>query len=49
MPGLAGQRFSLLLDTGIDDGRPAVGAGFDQGSMLDVAPQTVLVAAAPRP
>jgi isoamylase len=48
-PGIEGQRFALLLDTGIDDGRPALGAGFDHGAVLDVAPRTVLVAAAPRP
>ena len=48
-PGIAGQRFSLLLDTGIDDGRPPAGAGFDKGDAVDVAPQTVLVASAPRP
>ncbi len=48
VPGLSGQRFSMLLDTGIDDGRPELGAGFDAGSVLDVAAQTVLVAAAPR-
>jgi glycogen operon protein len=49
VPGLSGQRYALLLDTGLDDGRPALGAGFDQGAVLDVAPQTVLVAAAARP
>ncbi|MDX6677591.1 MAG: isoamylase [Solirubrobacteraceae bacterium] len=48
-PGIAGQRFSLLLDTGLDDGRPQAGAGFEKGDAVDVAPQTVLVAAAPRP
>ena len=49
VPGIAGQRFALILDTGIDDGRPPVDTGFDQGATIDVAPQTVLVAAAPRP
>jgi glycogen operon protein len=48
-PGLVGQRFSPLLDTGLDDGRPVDGAGFEAGDRVDVAPQTVLVAAAPRP
>jgi glycogen operon protein len=48
-PGVAGQRFSLLLDTGSDDGRPVAGAGFEKGDAVDVAPQTVLVASAPRP
>jgi glycogen operon protein len=48
-PGISGQRFALLLDTGIEDGRPASGAGFEPGAVLDVAPQTVLVAGAPRP
>jgi isoamylase len=48
-PGLATQRFSLLLDTGLDDGRPPAGTGFVAGDAVDVAPQTVLVAAAPRP
>jgi glycogen operon protein len=49
VPGVDGQRFTLLLDTGLDDGRPAVGTTFERGSTIDVAPQTVLVAAAPRP
>jgi isoamylase len=44
-PG-AGRRFGLLLDTGLDDGRPPANAGFDAGTTVDVAPQTVLVAAA---
>ncbi|MEY2515368.1 MAG: isoamylase, partial [bacterium] len=48
-PGIAGQRFSLLLDTGLDGGRPPAGAGFDKGDAVDVGPQTVLVASAPRP
>jgi glycogen operon protein len=47
-PQVGGRRFELLLDTGVDDGRPAAGAGFDGGATLDVAPQTVLVAAAAR-
>ncbi len=49
VPGVAGQRYTLLLDTGLEDGRPAVATAFDKGSTIDVAPQTVLVAAAPRP
>jgi glycogen operon protein len=49
VPGTAGQRFSLLLDTGLEEGMPAAGAGLDAGSVLEVAAQTVLVAAAPRP
>jgi isoamylase len=49
VPGVDGQQYTVLLDTGIDDGRPALGARFDQGAVLDVAPQTVLVAAGPRP
>jgi isoamylase len=48
-PGIAGQRFALLLDTGADDGKPAADAGFGSGTVVEVAPQTVLVAAAPRP
>jgi isoamylase len=47
-PGSADRRFALLLDTGVDDGRPPEGAGFDGGAALDVAAQTVLVAAAAR-
>ena len=49
VPGIDRQRYALLLDTGRDDGRPAAGTGFEQGETIDVAPQTVLVAAAPRP
>ena len=48
-PGIAGQRFTLLLDTGFQDGRPLAGTGFEKGDAVDVAPQTVLVASAPRP
>jgi glycogen operon protein len=48
VPGLAAQRFGLLLDTGIDDGRPAADAGYDAGAVIDVAAQTVLVAVAAR-
>ena len=47
-PGAGGQRFELLLDTGLDDGRPAAGTGFHAGATIDVAPRTVLVAAARR-
>jgi len=49
VPGIDGQRYALLLDTGLDDGRPPADSGFVQGSTIDVAPQTVLLAAAPRP
>jgi hypothetical protein len=49
VPGIDAQRYTLLLDTGIDDGRPIPGTSFGQGSTIDVAPQTVLVASAPRP
>ena len=48
VPGAAGRRFALLLDTGFADGRPAAGAGFDAGATISVAPRNVLVAAAPR-
>ncbi len=48
-PGLDGQQFTLLLDTGVEDGRPALGTTFEAGSVIEVEPQTVLVAAAPRP
>jgi glycogen operon protein len=49
VPGVAGQRFTLLLDTSIADGKPPVPTSFDAGTTLDVEPQTVLVAAAARP
>ncbi|MBA3746507.1 MAG: glycogen debranching protein GlgX [Solirubrobacterales bacterium] len=49
VPGIAGQRYALLLDTGLEDGKPPAGAGFERGAAIHVAPQTVLVAAAPRP
>ncbi len=49
VPGVDGQRFALLLDTGVDDGRPPVDTGFQQGATVEVAPQTVLVATVPRP
>jgi len=48
-PGLDGQQFALLLDTGLDDGQPAAGVGFATGAVVMVEPQTVLVAAAARP
>jgi glycogen operon protein len=48
VPGDAGRRFELLLDTGFADGLPPAGAGFDAGATISVAPRNVLVAAAPR-
>jgi glycogen operon protein len=49
VPGDAGRRFALLLDTGVADGVPPDGAGADAGATLTVPPRTVLVAAAARP
>ena len=50
VPGApGGQVFTLLLDTGLDAGRPPDGTTFEAASTLDVAAQTVLVASAPRP
>jgi isoamylase len=49
VPGAPGQVFTLLLDTGLDEGRPPNGTTFEAASTLDVAAQTVLVASAPRP
>ncbi|MDQ3151223.1 MAG: glycogen debranching protein GlgX [Actinomycetota bacterium] len=48
VPGAPGQRFTLLLHTGHDDGRPPAGGQFEAGARLDVPPRAVLVAAAPR-
>ena len=48
VPGAAGRRFALQLDTGSADGLPPSGAGLDAGATVAVAPRTVLVAAAPR-
>ena len=48
VPGDAGRRFDLQLDTGSADGLPAAGAGLDAGTTVSIPPRTVLVAAAPR-
>jgi glycogen operon protein len=45
VPGAAGSRFDLLLDTGSDDGRPADGTVLEAGAAVQVPSRTVLVAA----
>ncbi len=48
-PGRPGQEFTVLLDTGTAEGRPAPGPAITSGSTLFVPGRTVLVAAGPRP